>query len=596
MVSTEISSDVAGGMSVYPHIILVLLGLIVVDVSIFRVFIDTEHLNSYTFFLGISNYEYFLHTPGVYNDTQNAVMGRALHSLMLRVNLSNGNTEELWFATLKLGEIHARFRNDWPKAQRFFDEAFRLDNTRSDPLFHIGQHYRTAGEYIKAFKYLKDAVNTPVPAATKPYMWLFLHNCLAHVELARAYLELAKAATTTRHPDDHDMVQNSLSKAKSQCPKSFQEELNTITESLPSLSTRWEQQQRLNKNQQPSECADGDKKKKKKKNKDKDNGNGKDAQQDDKKKKKKKKDSPSPEPTKDKTTPPASNKEQTESCTSKDPNGNCIDGNAKDKKKKKDKKPKKKKKDKDSKKSKTADEEKPISAPEDSHPTHTHSHQHDDPDNGTTPPQYGSGGYGSSSDDIQQVIGDHEPHPHSGYVWDEEEFVGMGDQASSPFHALLSTGSSEVSPQTYKERLSKARDHQPQAHTSAFDISILSEFLSFVIDEMLDKLAHPLQQVYADTIINRSASAGGLGAGGSWFYRMDLLENFSNLLSALQEVINITTPSCEDYQQAYQPYSAFVTEHENLILHTLQEYKAVEERWANFHRRIAHLCPAPSGK
>eukprot|EP01012_Entosiphon_sulcatum_P001674 TRINITY_DN10317_c0_g1_i1.p1 TRINITY_DN10317_c0_g1~~TRINITY_DN10317_c0_g1_i1.p1 ORF type:complete len:490 (-),score=52.29 TRINITY_DN10317_c0_g1_i1:10-1479(-) len=229
--------SVAADYRVILYALLALVGLVALDPSLCSVLGDVKNLNNYVFFLGISNYEHFLHSanagtavamsqsPQGPNKSKQVAM--AVHSLSLRVNLNNGDQEELWFATLKLGEIHARFLDDWPAAHQLFMRAMQLEPKRPDPLFYLGQHFRIVGEFETAFRYLRRAAEMTV-SLSQPYVWALLHTCLVHVELGRA----ATAGDFGMLLSDVELIQAGLTAAHKKCPAPMHPEIATMQEKM----------------------------------------------------------------------------------------------------------------------------------------------------------------------------------------------------------------------------------------------------------------------------------------------------------------------------------------------------------------------------
>lgn len=109
-----------------------------------------------------------------------------------RMQVPGGNAEELWFATLKLGEIYERFYQDWAEAEKFYLNCTATDPERADAWFYIGQHYRLRNQIDKSLPYLLKAAKLPMPERSL-FQWHYLYECLSKLEYGRALVAKSDA-------------------------------------------------------------------------------------------------------------------------------------------------------------------------------------------------------------------------------------------------------------------------------------------------------------------------------------------------------------------------------------------------------------------
>ena len=154
------------------------------------------------YYLGYGHLDLFNSLGGMQaQDRQRAaeVLDKSIHYFTRRVNLPSdvGNKEERWFATLKLAEIHERFKNDWVRAEEYYTRCMELDSDRADPFFYVGQHYRLVGEPTKSEPHLYKAA-TKNPPERSLFMWYELYHCLAPLEYARTWTLLKPTLKTSQ--------------------------------------------------------------------------------------------------------------------------------------------------------------------------------------------------------------------------------------------------------------------------------------------------------------------------------------------------------------------------------------------------------------
>lgn len=102
-----------------------------------------------------------------------------------RTQSTEGNSEERWFAVLKLAEINERYLFDYDQSMVFYRQAMKLDPERADSFFYAGQRLRLSGQPEKALEYLESAAIMPQPQRSL-FQWHFLYVCLAKLEFAEA--------------------------------------------------------------------------------------------------------------------------------------------------------------------------------------------------------------------------------------------------------------------------------------------------------------------------------------------------------------------------------------------------------------------------
>jgi hypothetical protein len=134
------------------------------------------------YYLGYGNLDLF-HAQGGNNHT---TLDLSIHYFGRRVNLPEGvgNKEERWFATLKLAEIHERFKQDWPQAEKYYLRCNDQDGVRADAWFYLGQHYRLRSDPHTAEPYLHKAATLAMPSRSL-FMWHHLYTCLSKLEYGR---------------------------------------------------------------------------------------------------------------------------------------------------------------------------------------------------------------------------------------------------------------------------------------------------------------------------------------------------------------------------------------------------------------------------
>jgi tetratricopeptide (TPR) repeat protein len=77
--------------------------------------------------------------------------------------LANGWSEEVYYAYYQIALAMNILKYPWTEVEKAFLDAYNYCNIRSEPLYHIANHYRIEGKYMHAYIYAYTALSIPYP-------------------------------------------------------------------------------------------------------------------------------------------------------------------------------------------------------------------------------------------------------------------------------------------------------------------------------------------------------------------------------------------------------------------------------------------------
>lgn len=95
----------------------------------------------------------------------------ALRLYKKRIQLANW-WEEVYYSYYKVAKIMETLQYPWPEVEKAYMDAFNYCKIRVEPLYHISNHYRMAGDFQTAYKFAKKGSVIPFPEKCV----LFIHK------------------------------------------------------------------------------------------------------------------------------------------------------------------------------------------------------------------------------------------------------------------------------------------------------------------------------------------------------------------------------------------------------------------------------------
>ena len=77
--------------------------------------------------------------------------------------VANGWSEEIYYAYYQIALAMDILKYPWTEVENAFLEAYNFCKFRSEPLYHIANHYRISGDYLHGYIYACMAINIPYP-------------------------------------------------------------------------------------------------------------------------------------------------------------------------------------------------------------------------------------------------------------------------------------------------------------------------------------------------------------------------------------------------------------------------------------------------
>ncbi|KAJ3452515.1 lipopolysaccharide assembly protein b [Anaeramoeba flamelloides] len=136
------------------------------------------------YYLGYAHYEFFFKNQDNPQPEHWEHLAKGVEILEQRSKIPKGNYEERWFSILLRAEIYERFYRNWEEAEKLYKQCHEIDPERADPYFYIGQNYRMAKDYEKAFFYFNKVITLPFPSRNL-FNWRRMYDCLRYIEMAR---------------------------------------------------------------------------------------------------------------------------------------------------------------------------------------------------------------------------------------------------------------------------------------------------------------------------------------------------------------------------------------------------------------------------
>ncbi|MGI8855828.1 MAG: glycosyltransferase [Thermomicrobiales bacterium] len=94
----------------------------------------------------------------------NGELGDALRAYERRAACGDAG-EEVWYSRYRIGDLRERLGHPWGEVLEAYLASYQLDPARAEPLYRIGVHYQTVGEYALAHLFLARVMALPAPAS-----------------------------------------------------------------------------------------------------------------------------------------------------------------------------------------------------------------------------------------------------------------------------------------------------------------------------------------------------------------------------------------------------------------------------------------------
>lgn len=136
--------------------------------------LEPQHKQRYMFYMAQS---YFDHRD----------IETAIDRYQKRIDMG-GWYEETFYSYLKIAEGLQRLNKPWEEVEKAYLKAYNFCKLRSEPLYHIANHYATTGnkeDYPIAYKYAKACASIPFPKECKLFIFRSIYDYEAPELLAR---------------------------------------------------------------------------------------------------------------------------------------------------------------------------------------------------------------------------------------------------------------------------------------------------------------------------------------------------------------------------------------------------------------------------